>query len=70
VAAFIIETNGLYYKYGDGTGALQGIDLSIENNCKVAILGPNGAGKSTFFLHCNGLLKPTSGKNSLCRPRS
>jgi len=62
MSAFIIETRGLCYKYSDGTGALQGIDLSIKRNCKVAVLGPNGAGKSTFFLHCNGLLKPGSGK--------
>ncbi|MCX5780016.1 MAG: ATP-binding cassette domain-containing protein [Firmicutes bacterium] len=62
MSAFIIETTGLYFNYGDGTGALQGIDLSLEKNCKVAILGPNGAGKSTFFLHCNGLLRPSSGK--------
>lgn len=62
MSSYIIEARGLYYKYSDGTDALQGINLSIKRNCKLAILGPNGAGKSTFFLHCNGLLKPGSGQ--------
>lgn len=57
----IIEAKNLSYQYGDGTNALQGVNMAIELNARAAILGPNGAGKSTLLLHLNGLLKPTSG---------
>ncbi|CFX98018.1 ABC transporter-like [Syntrophomonas zehnderi OL-4] len=62
MSANIIEACNLYYKYGDGTLALQGIDLDIKKHSKTAILGANGAGKTTLFLNCNGLLKPSQGQ--------
>jgi len=58
----IIRTEGLEYAYPDGTQALKGISIAIENGTKTAFLGNNGAGKSTLFLHFNGTLKPSSGK--------
>lgn len=57
----ILELEHISYKYPDGTIALQDISLTIEKGKKIALLGNNGAGKSTFFLHLNGILKPTSG---------
>lgn len=59
---YIIETENLYFKYSDGTQALDDLSLKIKKNKKVAILGSNGAGKSTLFLHLNGILKPDKGK--------
>ena len=59
--ANIIEVEDLFYRYRDGTTALNGLSLNIEENSKVALLGPNGAGKSTFLLHLNGIHLPQKG---------
>jgi len=58
----IIKTEGLEYAYPDGTQALKGISIAIENGTKTAFVGNNGAGKSTLFLHFNGTLRPLRGK--------
>ena len=58
----ILEAQDLHYCYSDGTQALKGLNLGIRRGQTTAILGGNGAGKSTFFLNCNGILKPSSGK--------
>ncbi len=60
--AAVIEVEDLYYRYRDGTQALQGLTLTIPTGARVAILGPNGAGKSTFLLHLNGIYLPQQGK--------
>ncbi|SDC26371.1 MULTISPECIES: ATP-binding cassette domain-containing protein [unclassified Candidatus Frackibacter] len=60
--ANIIEVNNLSYKYEDGTTALKGINLSVEESSKVAILGPNGAGKSTLLFHLNALYMVQQGQ--------
>jgi cobalt transport protein ATP-binding subunit len=57
-----IRLEGISYRYPDGTPALAGVDLSIDEGESVALLGPNGAGKSTLLLHLNGILRPTSGR--------
>lgn len=53
--ANIIEVENLFYQYKDGTLALRGLNLAIEEKTKVALLGPNGAGKSTLLMHLNGI---------------
>lgn len=50
-----LEIRDLFFQYHDGTPALKGVSLSVEEGDKVAILGPNGAGKSTLLLHLNGI---------------
>lgn len=58
----IIEVENLSYIYPDGTKALRGIELKINDGDFVAIIGPNGSGKTTLVKHFNGLLKSTEGK--------
>jgi cobalt/nickel transport system ATP-binding protein len=57
----ILETRDLSYSYGDGTVALKGVSISLEEGQKVALVGPNGAGKSTLMLMFNGILRPGEG---------
>lgn len=61
VSESIITFEQVSYQYGDGTMALDEINLTIEKGKKIALLGNNGAGKSTLFLLLNGILKPTGG---------
>ncbi|MFQ6076567.1 MAG: energy-coupling factor ABC transporter ATP-binding protein [Candidatus Bathyarchaeia archaeon] len=57
----MIVVKDLSYTYPDGTVALRGINLTIEDREYVALMGENGAGKTTLAKHFNGLLKPTEG---------
>jgi cobalt transport protein ATP-binding subunit len=57
----IVETEGITYRYPDGTNALENVNFKAVEGKIIALLGPNGAGKSTLFLHFNGILKPASG---------
>ncbi len=52
-----IEMKDVRFAYPDGTLALDGIDLAVEEGESVGVVGPNGAGKSTLLLHLNGILQ-------------
>ena len=56
-----LEIRNLTYQYSDGTKALIGIDLDIQQGEKLVVIGPNGSGKSTLFLCLNGVLKAKHG---------
>ena len=57
----LISAKGLEKIYSDGTKALRGVDLEIEEGEFIAIMGPSGSGKSTL-LHILGFLdRPTKG---------
>lgn len=62
----IIELQGVDYRYPDGSRGLDRISISFEKGRKNSVLGLNGAGKTTLFLHCNGILKPNSGRIFFC----
>ncbi|MEO8273102.1 MAG: ABC transporter ATP-binding protein [Chloroflexota bacterium] len=56
----IVETNGLLKRY-EGTLAVGGVDLAIEQGEIFGLVGPNGAGKTTMLRMLATLLMPTSG---------
>lgn len=60
-----IKISDLKYTYGKGSvfeyKALNGIDLSIENNTFTAIVGKTGSGKSSLIQHLNAILLPDEG---------
>ncbi len=59
----IFEFDKVSYSYPGhrDTFALQDFSVLVPEGEKIAVVGRNGSGKSTFFLHCNGLYRPTSG---------
>ena len=61
-----IVFDNVTYVYGENTPfehkALDGLDLTIEENMITGLIGQTGSGKSTIAQLCNGLYKPTSGK--------
>ncbi len=58
----ILKVEDLYYAYGNGKSALDGVSVDIYEGEKIAIIGSNGSGKSTFFLNMNGVFTPEQGK--------
>ena len=60
----ILKAEDLYFSYEEDQkeSALNGLSLEIRRGEKVAVMGSNGSGKSTFFLCCNGIHRPHSGK--------
>lgn len=47
----VVALADYYYRYTDGTAALNGIDFALKGGESVAIVGENGAGKTTL-LNC------------------
>ena len=59
-AALAIE--GLTKRYGDGTLALDSLDLEVPAGSFFGLLGPNGAGKTTLIGAVCNLIRPTGGE--------
>ena len=57
-----LEIHDVGFSYKDGTIALKGVSLALEDGEKVAIIGPNGAGKSTLLHLVAGFRMPFSGE--------
>ena len=58
----LLRVENISYRYDRKILAINNISATINAGERVAVLGGNGAGKSTFFLCCNGVLRPQSGK--------
>lgn len=57
-----IELRDVAFTYPDGSVAVSGVSLRIDDGERVAIVGQNGAGKTTTVKLMNALLAPTSGE--------
>jgi NitT/TauT family transport system ATP-binding protein len=58
----LLEITNLEKRYGNGTLALQGMDLNIGEHEFVSFLGPSGCGKSTALRMIAGLSPITAGQ--------
>lgn len=59
----ILKAENLYFSYDEEKNhSLNGLSLEIRRGRRIAFMGANGSGKSTFFLCCNGIHRPQSGK--------
>lgn len=60
----LLEAKNLQKRYSDGTEALRGASLSVQEGEFLAVMGPSGSGKSTL-LHILGFLdRQTDGEYS------
>ena len=60
-----LSIKNLSKTYDNGTQALKGIDLAVENGDFYALLGPNGAGKTTAIGIISSLVNKTGGEVSV-----
>lgn len=58
----MIKLMDVYKTYDNGTKALNGIDLEVDDGEFVFIVGPSGSGKSTITKLLIGEFRPSSGK--------
>ena len=57
----MIRLTGVSKTYGDGTVAVQELDLDVERGELVCLVGPSGCGKSTTLKMINRLVEPSTG---------
>lgn len=56
-----MEFKDVFFRYPDGTEALNGVSFRITHGECVGIVGANGAGKSTLLMQMNGYMLPSDG---------
>ena len=64
----LLELHSVDKRYGNGTLALQGVNLAIGQRDFISLLGPSGCGKSTVLKMIAGLLDVTSGQIQWAAP--
>ena len=57
----VVRAVGLSKDFPGHAGALQDVDLEVEEGEALALIGPNGSGKSTLLKLLLGLTRPTRG---------
>lgn len=57
----MIRLSEVHKEYQNGTKALKGVSLQIDDGDFVFLVGPSGSGKSTIIKLISGELRPTSG---------
>ncbi len=57
-----IELAGVYKRYPDGTVAVDGVNIVIEDGSYCCLLGPSGCGKTTILRMIAGHEAPTGGE--------
>jgi len=60
VSTYALHAAGLVKDYRRGW-AVDGVDLVVHADERVALLGPHGAGKTTTLLMCRGVITPDAG---------
>jgi osmoprotectant transport system ATP-binding protein len=58
----VIRFESVTKRYGDGTVAVDGLDLTAETGEITVFVGPSGCGKTTSLRMINRLIDPTSGR--------
>ncbi|GEP27370.1 MULTISPECIES: phosphonate ABC transporter ATP-binding protein [Cryobacterium] len=61
----MISVRDLSHRYPDGTEALDGINLTVDQGEAIVLLGHNASGKSTLLKALTRLIEPTAGAISL-----
>ncbi len=60
--AYMIRLKDVEMEYDNGTQAIRGITLTIEDGEFIFLVGPSGAGKSTIIKLLTGEVEPTRGR--------
>ena len=62
----LVRLEGVSKRFGSGPPAVADLTTTIASGGITALAGPDGAGKTTLLRLMLGLLKPESGKLTVC----
>lgn len=58
----MVRFSGVHLTYGNGTKAIKGIDIRVDDGEFIFLIGPSGSGKSTIVKLITGELRPSNGR--------